>query len=84
MRFHIKASVKSLKKAERRALDADVTAILGNMADDAQINGVRVWRKYGNVELFDNTTTKIIYGDAEPKTIAALREVLTNYGCKIA
>lgn len=84
MKFHIKTSVKSLKKAARRALDAGITAVLGNMADDAKVDGTRVWRRYGNVEIFDNTTTKIIYGDAESETITALREVLTNYGCKIA
>ena len=65
-------------------MDAEIAAVFGGMFDDAQVSGTRVRRRIGNVEFFDKTTSKMIYGDAEPETLKALREIMTNYGCKIA
>lgn len=84
MTFSIKANVNSLRKATRRALDTDITATLGGQADDATVDGIRVWRKFGDVEILDNTTSKVISGEATPKTVAALYKVLKDYGCAVA
>lgn len=84
MIFSVKSNVKLLSTAVRRAMDAKITAILGGLADDLKVDRTRVWRRYGDVEIIDSATTKIICGEADSETIAALYETLTAYGCKIA
>lgn len=84
MKFSIKVRVKSLRRATRKAMDAEITAILGGTADDAKVDGAQVWRRFGNVEIIDRTNSKAISGDAEPETVTALRRVMSNYGCEAA
>lgn len=83
MKFRIKANVKPLKRTARKVLDGRVMDILGGVVDDVIVNGTRVWRKIGDVEIFDNTTSKVIYGDATPEIITVLRAALVDCGCKL-
>lgn len=81
MTFSMTVHHKPLSKDRRRTLDAKITAILGDTADDIQVDGTRVWRKYGDVEIFDDTTLKVISGKADIGTVEALCTALRHCGC---
>ena len=84
MEFCIKASLKGLKRVQRRELDAQIVAAIGVETCDAKVDGNKVWRNYSGVEILDTPTMKVISGKAKPETVNAIRNVLEVYGCELA